>query len=353
MEMERAERKRRSQQLAQRYRVIRKETEALAASLEVEDQVVQTMPDVSPTKWHRAHTTWYFETFVLGTADPDYRPVHPQYRYLFNSYYNAVGEQFPRPRRGHLSRPTVAEVGRYRDWVDRQILERLDRCAFSPEQLDVLELGLHHEQQHQELILTDIKHVFHCNPLSPAYSETTLPPPGGERVPLRWKTFEGGLYEIGYAGEGFHFDNEAPRHKVYLAPFSIASRLVTAGEYLEFIEAGGYRRPEFWLADGWERVCREGWEAPLYWSREGKVWWLFTLHGLRPLDPYEPVCHLSYYEAEAYATFAGARLPREAEWEVAAADLPIRGNFLEDRLLHPTASSSAKEGELLQCFGDA
>jgi ergothioneine biosynthesis protein EgtB len=308
-----------------RYHDVRRLTEALAAPLAPEDQVVQSMPDVSPTKWHRAHTTWFFETFVLLPHVAAYEPHHPAYQYLFNSYYEAVGPRYARPQRGLLSRPTVEEITRYRAHVDDAMDALLQTDADRVGEL--VELGLHHEQQHQELLLMDIKHVLSCNPLDPAYSDAPL----ASRVasPLQWRTFEGGLVEVGHDGNGFAFDNEWPRHAVYLEPFAIADRLAAAAEWLEFIDDGGYRRPELWLSDGWYAVQEHGWDAPLYWRRDDDGWSVFTLGGRRALDPAEPVVHVSHYEADAFARWCGARLPTEFEWEhavttAAAAADPLR-----------------------------
>ncbi len=329
-----------------RYEQVRHFTERLCAPLAIEDYVVQSMPDVSPAKWHLAHTTWFFETFVLAAARPDYRPFHPRYCYLFNSYYNAVGERYARPRRGLLSRPTVDEIYRYRAHVDAAMGDLL--ADEPPPLAGVIELGLHHEQQHQELILTDLKHVFSCNPLWPAYQE---PPPSTSAVApeLGWVTYPEGLGWVGHDGPAFAFDNETPRHRVFLAGFQLATRPVTNEEYLAFLADDGYRRPELWLSDGWNTVCAQGWEAPLYWERLDDGWWSFTLNGLQPLAPAEPVCHLSYYEADAFARWAGARLPSEAEWERAAADAAPDGGFVEDGRLHP--APAAGDG-LRQMLGD-
>jgi ergothioneine biosynthesis protein EgtB len=300
---------------ADRYLEVRGLTEALAAPLSAEDQTVQSMPDVSPTKWHRAHTTWFFETFVLSRLD-DYHEFHPQFRFLFNSYYETVGARHPRPQRGLLSRPGVEEIGRYRRHADAAMLALLDHDVAD----DVgwlIELGLQHEQQHQELLLMDIKHVLSCNPLGPAYRALTAAVPD-EVGPVGWLGHDGGLVEIGHEGGGFAFDNESPRHPVHLAPFALADRTVTCGEWLAFIDDGGYRRPDLWLSDGWARVLAESWEAPLYWSRDAGGWEVFTLGGSRPVAPAEPVCHVSYYEADAFARWSGLRLPTEAEWELVA-----------------------------------
>jgi ergothioneine biosynthesis protein EgtB len=340
----------------ERFETVRRHTEALAANLTAEDQSIQSMPDVSPTKWHLAHTTWFFETFVLSRFDPDYRLFDPAFGYLFNSYYEAVGPRHPRPQRGLLSRPTVDIVAAYRDHVTSataRLIDRLAEPAWS-EASPLIELGIHHEQQHQELILMDIKHVFSVNPLLPAYQAPQLQVQASAS-PLEWVEFDGGLKEIGHAGPGFAFDNETPRHRVWLEPFRLASRPITCGEFLGFIEEGGYRKAEFWLSDGWARVCEEGWQAPLYWFRDGAEWAIFTLSGRRRLNPAEPVCHLSFYEADAFAKWAGRRLPTEAEWEIAAEGLPIAGNFADSGVLHPCADApqaAAAGPRLRQMFGD-
>jgi ergothioneine biosynthesis protein EgtB len=310
------------------------------------------MPDVSPTCWHLAHTTWFFEEFVLARAEERYQFVEPAFRLLFNSYYNAVGDQFPRARRGLLSRPSLAEVMAYRRAVDERMSALLTESAGLAVRFDeVIELGLNHEQQHQELIITDIKHVLSCNPLFPAYRER-VEAPGGDVPAMQWVADDGGVREIGQGGEGFAFDNERPRHRVYLEPFEIASRLVTNGEYLKFIEAGGYRRPEWWLSLGWDAVRREGWRSPLYWVESPDGRRQFTLSGLEPLNLSEPVCHVSYFEADAYARWAGARLATEAEWETAAAPLPREGHFAERGVFHPQPPDEAGQRGMQQMFGD-
>lgn len=338
-----------------RFGDVRARTEALAAPLTPEDQTVQSMSDVSPTKWHRAHTTWFFENFLLRPFAAGYRPFHHAYGYLFNSYYEGAGARHPRPERGLLSRPGVDEIARYRIHVDEAIekfITTADTSAWK-EIAPLIELGLHHEEQHQELLLMDIKHVFSLNPLEPAYA----PSPERKRAaapPLTFVEIEGGLYEIGYAGNGFSFDNEGPRHKVWLEAFRLASRLVTCGEYCAFIEAGGYRRPELWLSEGWATVQRDGWEAPLYWGRDKGAWTVFTLAGRRDVDADEPVCHVSYYEADAFARWLGKRLASEAEWEVAAetANLPLAGNLMARGTFHPEPAT--EEGRTLrQMIGDA
>jgi ergothioneine biosynthesis protein EgtB len=313
------------------YQAIRTFTERICEPLSPEDCAIQSMSDVSPTRWHLAHTTWFFETFVLSSL-PGYQVFHPQYNYLFNSYYNAVGPQFPRPRRGLLSRPGLQEVYQYRRHVDEHMLRLLEGRSLGPHLLNVVELGLHHEQQHQELIFTDIKHVLSCNPLFPAYREGEIPG-GGQVSPTGWIDIDEGIHWIGHEGDRFAYDNESPRHRVFLEASQLADRLVTCGEYLQFIEDGGYRRPEHWLSQGWALSREQGWEAPLHWVRQDGSWHVFTLAGLKPLDPAQPVCHLSYFEAEAYATWAGVRLPTESEWEVADKGRQIRGVFA-DRLLN-------------------
>jgi ergothioneine biosynthesis protein EgtB len=302
-----------------RYGRVRDLTEALAAPLSDEDQVVQSMPDVSPTKWHRAHTTWFFETFLLSPRAERYAPFDPAYAYLFNSYYEAVGPRHPRPHRGLLSRPSVHEIARYRAHVDDAMHDLIDHCDTDDAALVVL--GLHHEQQHQELLLMDIKHVLHCNPTDPVYAAVRYAP--AIPTPLRFATMRGGNTEVGHDGAAFSFDNERPRHVVHLEPMEIANRLVCAREWLEFIADDGYRRPELWLSDGWNAVHENGWEAPLYWRDDGAdEWSVFTLGGRRALEPEEPVVHVSHYEADAYARWRDARLPTEFEWEHAVRCAP-------------------------------
>ena len=311
---------------AQRFLDVRARTEQLAAPLSPEDQTVQSMPDASPTKWHLAHTTWFFESFVLRPHAPGYRAFDPAFEYLFNSYYEAVGPRHPRPQRGMISRPGVDEIMAYRRHVTTAMTELLGRGAANV--ADLVELGLHHEQQHQELILMDAKHMLSLNPLRPAYRPAPLPV-AGAATDLDWIGFDGGLVEIGHDGTGFAFDNEGPRHRVWLDPFRLASRPTNCGEYLAFIEDGGYRRSEFWLSAGWECVNQRGWEAPLYWEKRDGGWHVFTLSGLQSLKPSEPVCHVSAYEAAAFAKWMGRRLPREAEWETGAAALQGRGQVWE------------------------
>lgn len=341
---------------ADRFRGVRAFTETLCKPLATEDYVVQSMPDVSPTKWHLAHTSWFFETFLLNRHAPDYQPPDPLYPFLFNSYYVQAGPRFTRSRRGLLSRPTVEEIYGYRRHVNRYMVSLLERADddLLAEIAPIVELGLNHEQQHQELLLMDIKHVFSINPLHPVYSEVHPGETTGVSVlNMKWLENDGGLVEIGHEGEAFAYDNETPRHKVYLKPYRIASRLVTAGEFLAFMEDGGYSRPELWLSDGWDARMEEGWEGPLYWEKaEGKRQ-VFTLSGLRPLDPSEPVCHVSYFEADAYARWAGARLPTEAEWEHVAGEVPIVGNFADQGRFHPSpVSGAAATWAVAQLYGD-
>ena len=304
------------------YDAVRAHSARLTEGLTAEDQALQSMPDCSPVKWHLAHSSWFFETLVLRPHAPGYREHDARFRVLFNSYYESLGERHPRPQRGLLSRPTLEEVWRYRHHVDAGVRALLasEEAAAVARAAPLLTLGLHHEQQHQELILTDLKHAFSLNPLGPAYRPGPPARPG-EAPPLHWLAGPEGRVEVGHDGRGFAFDNEAPRHAVLLAPFQIASRPVNCGEYLAFIRDGGYRDPALWLSDGWACVQAEGWSAPAYWRLEadGRAAELFTLHGWRPLDPSEPVCHLSYYEAAAYAEWVGARLPSEFEWEAAFA----------------------------------
>jgi len=316
--------------LLERYRAVRAFTHALCEPLVTEDYVVRTMTDVSPTKWHIAHTSWFFETFILTPHVPGYQPLDARYAYLFNSYYVQAGERHCRAQRGFVTRPTVADIYEYRAHVDRAmapLLERLDESDGDAELRALVTLGLNHEQQHQELIVTDIKHVFWMNPLRPAYQPDAPPASSRARAAMppdapRWRKMSGGVHEIGHAGTGFAFDNESPRHRVYLEPFRLATTLVTNREYLEFMNDDGYRRPTLWLSAGWDAVQSNGWSAPLYWEQDGDAWTEFTLHGMAALEPDAPVRHVSYYESDAYARWAGARLPTEAEWEVMAASHP-------------------------------
>jgi ergothioneine biosynthesis protein EgtB len=340
-----------------RYRAVREHTEALAAPLSPEDQTIQSMPDVSPTKWHRAHTTWFFEAFLLGPSQASYRPFHPDFAYLFNSYYEGMGERHPRPERGLLSRPGAAEISEYRAHVDEALESWLAR-GVSPTETGLVELGLNHEQQHQELLLMDIKHVFGVSPVRPAYEWQPLAPAADRD--LRWLTHEGGLVDIGHDGGGFAFDNEHPRHLSHLVPFSIADRPATCGEWLEFMADDGYRRADLWLSDGWAAVRSMGWEAPLYWHRggDGDEWVVHTLHGTHTVDPARPVTHVSHYEADAFARWAGARLPTEQEWEAVVGDCagswPAGAGRLELEPTMPTARDNPLAlGEVWEWTGSA
>jgi ergothioneine biosynthesis protein EgtB len=329
--------------LLTRYERVRRATLDLAAPLSAEDCQAQSMLEASPVKWHLAHTTWFFDTFVLGRAGR-------AERLLFNSYYDSFGERIARDRRGLLTRPSLQDVLRYRERVDEEVSALLDREGPS----SLAELGLQHEQQHQELILTDVKHLFFANPLRPEYLSPADDEESPVATPARMLPFEGGLTFIGHDDDAeFSFDNERPRHRRFVEPFDLASRPVTCGEFLRFMEDDGYRRPELWLSDGWEAVQREGWKAPLYWVRDPEAWRIFTLSGMRRLDPDEPVCHVSYYEAEAFARWAGARLPAEDEWEVAARSCPREGNLAESKRYHPRpAPAPVDGGPPVQMFGD-
>ena len=337
--------------LVARYRSVRCATERLAAPLTPEDCAAQSMPDASPVKWHLAHTSWFFETFVLDAAAPGYRSFAPAFRALFNSYYNAVGEPYSRPRRGLLTRPDLETVRAYRAHVDRHLIAHLQH-GVGAELAEVVELGLQHEQQHQELILTDVKHLLAANPLRPAYRADRAAPAPGSAPQLRWQRHEPGIRSVGAHASHFHFDNEAPRHRVWLEGFELASRPATAREFLAFLADGGYERPELWLAEGWDAVRSLGWRAPAYWERREGAWLAFTFAGLRPLDLDAPVCHISYYEADAFARWSGARLPSEAEWEIAADDAALEGNFVESDRLQPALAPEDGRPGPLQLFGD-
>ncbi|HEY6512228.1 MAG TPA: ergothioneine biosynthesis protein EgtB [Burkholderiaceae bacterium] len=349
--------------LAHRYAQVRALSLALAEPLSEADAQVQSMPDVSPTKWHLAHVTWFFETFVLERHERGFKPFHPSYRVLFNSYYHQVGEQHPRAQRGLVSRPSLAEVKAYRAQVDRRMAALL-AASHDPAIDALVELGLQHEQQHQELLLTDIKHVLSCNPLAPVYRPSwplaTVAP-----LAMDWIGVAGGAVEIGHHGAGFAFDNESPRHPQHLQAYALANRLVTHGEWAEFVADGGYAEPRWWLSAGWDWVRQQRIDAPLYWQRDGDHGWAsFTLHGLVPIDPHTPIAHVSYFEADAYARWVsanrsacrGARLPTEAEWEHAArphaAAAIAAGNFVESQALHPMPVARIAGG-MRQLFGDA
>jgi ergothioneine biosynthesis protein EgtB len=330
------------------FMTMRRQTEKLCEPLETEDYVVQSVTDVSPPKWHLAHTSWFFENFVLDPHTAGYERFHPMYAYLFNSYYNLAGKYHPRVKRGILSRPTVKDIYAFRAHVTEKTVDLLNRA--NEEKLqelgEIVTLGINHEQQHQELLVTDIKHILWCNPLEPVYRErpevaTAAPPRMG------WLDIVGGLHEIGFKADGFCFDNELPRHKTYLNDYRIADRLVTNGEFMEFIRDGGYKRSDLWLSDGWYTLNEQSWEAPMYWEDRDGEWWNFTLAGMRKIDPNEPVVHISHYEADAYARWAGKRLPSEPEWEHAVAGLPYEGNFVESERYHPAPASSSNAGDAL------
>ena len=332
--------------LSARYTRIRSTTPELCRHLQTEDFVVQSMSDVSPTKWHLAHVTWFFERFVLLPHAGDYQPLNDQYHYLFNSYYNTAGKMHERPKRGLLTRPTVREILKYREHVDDAVQELLAAKPDDEEIAGLITLGLNHEQQHQELVLTDIKHVFFCNPLKPAINPELSLPPNNEPPPYSFVNGACGIREIGATGPGFSFDNETPLHQTLLHEHQIGTRLITNGEYLEFIRDGGYDNSELWLADGWMTINERDWNRPLYWTED--VSCEFTLGGLREFDLNLPVTHISFYEADAFARWAGARLPTEAEWEVAARDKEPDGNFMESEYWHPAAAGKGDS----QFFGD-
>jgi ergothioneine biosynthesis protein EgtB len=337
--------------LRDRYASVRAATQALAVPLSDEDCVIQSMPDASPVKWHLAHTSWFFETFVLEPHAPGYHAFDPAFRMLFNSYYNAIGDRHPRPQRGMVSRPSRSDVIAYRAHVDAGMHALLARPEIDePGITALITLGINHEQQHQELILTDVLHLLSLNPLEPSYVSLEAGPTG-TAPPLSWVEYDAALVEIGHHGAGFAFDNESPRHREYLHRYALANRPVTNGEYLAFVADGGYQRPELWLSEGWDWVNAHRVEAPLYWRREGGGWRQFTLHGARVIDLAAPVCHASLFEADAYARWAHARLPTEAEWETAAILHPIEGHFAEDGLLRP-AAAVARGTPLMQMFGD-
>ncbi|MFT7671546.1 MAG: ergothioneine biosynthesis protein EgtB [Planctomycetota bacterium] len=337
------------ERLAQRLMVVRGQTLKLAEPLTPEDCMVQSMPDASPTRWHLAHTTWFFETFVLVPSKTNYEVFHPGYDHLFNSYYETIGTPFQRSRRGHLSRPTLKEILNYRAHVDRA-LHDLGAIA---ELAEVIELGIQHEQQHQELILTDIKHALSKNPLNPIYRED-LPAVLEQDSPLGWVAYEEGLSHHGHSGGQFAFDNELPRHRKFVPSFQLADRLVTNAEYLEFMVDEGYSRPELWLAEGLQTANQRGWRSPLYWREVEQDWKRFSLGGQSDLVGTQPVSHISYFEADAYARWAGARLPTEAEWEVAANGQEIEGNFVEEGSLQPIPATTTGSPSIpRQLFGDA
>jgi len=339
----------------QAYCDVRAESESICKPLEIEDYGIQTIPDVSPPKWHLAHTSWFFETFILKPFVDNYPVFHPKYEHLFNSYYEQVGTFHPRPERGLLSRPTVAEIYEYRQHVNTHMGELLvsltNKISSKKDQNEILsrtEIGLNHEQQHQELMLTDIKHIFANNPLKPVYLDLKRPP-DLSASPLTWLEQPAGIYQIGHSGEAYAFDNESPAHKVYLQPFRIASRLTTNEEYLKFIEAGGYENSAWWLSDGWKTIRTEQWQHPFYWSKHNGSWSEMTLAGMRPLDMQAPISHVSFYEANAYANWLDKRLPTEQEWEVVASQYETAGNFREQVYLQPIAANQESQH---QFFGD-
>jgi ergothioneine biosynthesis protein EgtB len=336
--------------LERRYREVRAATAALALPLSDADATVQSMPEASPAKWHLAHTTWFFESMVLAPNSSNYQTFDERFNFLFNSYYESVGARQPRPQRGLLTRPTLAEILAYREYVDSAIAKLLQRKP-AQRALDVIELGCHHEQQHQELLLTDILHLFAQNPLHPAYKESVPLPVEYIDASRGYLDFPGGLLEIGHQGASFAFDCEGPRHKVCIQPYRLSDRLVTNGEWAEFISDDGYRNPLLWLSDGWAAVRSESWSAPLYWEARDGEFWSMTLRGAQPVDPAAPVTHVSYFEADAFATWAGRRLPTETEWEAAAQHSAVNGNFVNSGRLRPRPAP-ALAGELRQMFGD-
>lgn len=331
---------------------VRAFSERLCEPLVTEDYVIQTMPDVSPTKWHLGHTSWFFEAFILRDAYNDFKSINPLYDYLFNSYYVQIGERWFRPHRGFLSRPTVKDVYDYRKFINENVQKFIETAdennllKFAP----IIEIGLNHEQQHQELILTDIKHVLSVNPLNPVYAERNIKK-SNFNSKLSWLKFPEGIYEIGSDAQSFCYDNEMPRHKQFLKSFFLANRLVTNGEFIEFIEDGGYENTHIWLSDGWATVEKERWHAPLYWEKKDGEWWNFTLNGFRKVNQGEPVTHISYYESDAYATWCNLRIPTEAEWEVSSADIKYDGNFVDDMTFHPLPLEENETG-LKQMYGD-
>ena len=330
--------------LSTQYRDARAVMPGLCAELEPEDTVVQSMPDVSPSKWHLAHVTWFFERFILKTYDPDYRTIDDQYDFLFNSYYFSAGQMHARPKRGLLSRPTLTEIMEYRAHVDTSMLSLLETASDNPELSARVLLGINHEQQHQELFLTDIKHVFSCNPMRPSVSTKLAIPKPATPDGNAFVNGPSGIYTVGASADSFFFDNETPRHDTLLHEHQIGTRLVTNAEYRRFIDDGGYRDSNLWLSDGWSTINERGWDRPLFWDEALES--EFTLGGQRDIDSGAPVCHVSYYEADAYARWAGARLPTEFEWELAASDRPVQGNLMESGYWQPVAANHG------QFFGD-
>ena len=337
--------------LARDLRETRLCSTALAEPLSEEDQVVQAMDDASPTKWHLAHTTWFFEELVLKPFAPGYRVFNDDFAYCFNSYYESLGSRHPRAARGLLTRPTNRDVRDYRAHVDEALTAFIERGEAGHEALELIELGIHHEHQHQELLLTDILSLFAANPLRPAYREPAYADAPSSSPELTWHAFPGGIFQVGHAGQGFAYDNEMPRHEQLVHPFRLAGRPVTNGDWLEFMRDGGYSTASLWLSDGWSKVNAEGWRAPLYWEEHDGQWLQMSLEGLHPVDPARPVCHVSFYEASAFALWAQARLPSEFEWEVAACDLAEAGNTMGSGRLRPAPTQGGHQG-LAQMFGD-
>lgn len=332
---------------------VRSFTEQIVSPLETEDFVIQAMEDVSPAKWHLGHTTWFFEAFILIPYDSSYTAFHPQFDLLFNSYYVTHSRPFARADRGVISRPTVEEIMSYRQYVEDHLLNLLDQADVSLLQkiYPIIEVGIHHEQQHQELLFMDIQYNLSCNPLMPVYSSPT--PHASRAAPnQKWIHFEEGMKLIGHENKTFSYDNERPRHKVWLHDYSLASRPVTNGEYIDFMQDGGYQTAKYWLSDGWNIVNERGWNSPLYWKKKDEEWYHFTLSGFRKVNTSEPVCHISYYEADAFARWAGNRLPTEQEWENAFSHTSIKGNFAESELYRPSADYQDDEHELAKGFGD-
>jgi ergothioneine biosynthesis protein EgtB len=339
-----------SKSLEDRLSATRALSTALAQPLSDEDQVVQANDDASPTKWHLAHTTWFFEAFVLKSFLEGYRVFDEAFEYCFNSYYESVGPRHPRAKRGLLTRPSADEVRAYRDHVDAA-LTRLCARDLAPRAAELIELGINHEQQHQELLLTDILSLFGAEPLKPAYAEASTGVATRDAAPVKWASFDGGIFDIGHDGNGFAYDNEGPRHEELIRPFKLADRCVTNSEWIAFIEDSGYETPTLWLADGWATVKTQGWSAPLYWEKADGGYMQMGLRGFRPVDPGAPVCHVSYYEADAFARWSGDRLPTEFEWEVAAGGLPLGGRTLGAHALRPLRAE-AKGNGLKQMYGD-
>ena len=333
------------------YKSAREDTENICKPLEIEDYVIQTTEDISPPKWHLGHTSWYFETFLLQKYKPGYKTFNELFNFIFNSYYETIGNRVKRSNRGALSRPTVKEIYEYRRYVDNHMLELLESPNIDFECVELIELGLNHEQQHQELLITDIKNIFASNPLKPIYNNLTLKQ--STRIePLKFIEIKGGVHEIGSSNIHFSFDNEKPKHKVLINDFKLHNRLITNNEYLEFINDGGYSDHRLWLSDGWDKICNENWNSPLYWEKLDDEWLIMTLSGQQKLNPFEPVCHVSFYEADAFSRWSKKRLPTEAEWEIAAQNQENKeGNFLENNNFHPIPNLDSKT-KLSQMFGD-